>query len=190
MLSLKQRNRLKITGQAFSDEHLAKLKTSNRVPWNKGLTLGPEYRAICSESHKGKTLSTEHRKSISKATKGRPGKTIPPEIREKIAISVARYITRWTPTVTWPEQALAMLLGSAGLEFVTQKRFGRYIVDAWVPSYSLVFEADGNYWHRDRQGAQERDAKRDEYLLLKGVTAVIHLGENDLEGWRVDGTMR
>ena len=81
------------------------------------------------------------------------------------------------------EHALDLLLQDAGLEYEAQKRFGLYIVDAYVPSRNLVFEADGMFWnhHKDK----EREAKRDMYLLKVGITAVIHLIDEDLEPWIV-----
>ena len=79
------------------------------------------------------------------------------------------------------EYALQLLLEDADLEFETQIRFGRYAVDAWIPSHRLVFEADGSYWHqRDGEG---RRVKRDAFLLSKGAKAVIHLTEHDLDPW-------
>lgn len=75
------------------------------------------------------------------------------------------------------ELALRRLL-SEFPEVIEQKRFGRYVVDAWIPSHGLVFEADGMfwYWHQDTA----REARRDAYLLRHGVTAVVHLIKEDL----------
>lgn len=81
------------------------------------------------------------------------------------------------------EYALQMLLEDADLEFEAQRRFGRYVVDAYVPNRNLVFEADGQfwYWHKDKK----REAKRDEYLRSSGVGAVVHLTDEDLDPWTV-----
>ncbi len=60
-----------------------------------------------------------------------------------------------------------------------QEWIGYRRVDAYLPEpYNLVFEADGLYWHPDGP-----DEKRDKYLLSKGVHAVIHLTEHDLDPW-------
>ena len=83
--------------------------------------------------------------------------------------------------VTVLEHALQMLLENAGLEFETQKRFGYYTVDAWVPSRNLVFEADGSWYHQDK----EKERRRDCSLIKKGVSAVVHLDEHDLDPWLV-----
>lgn len=77
------------------------------------------------------------------------------------------------------EFALDLLLQDAGLEYESQKRFGRYVVDAYVPSRGLAFEADGAYWHSDKA----REARRDAYLVGRGIIAVVHLNEHDLAAW-------
>ena len=82
--------------------------------------------------------------------------------------------------VTVLEYALQMLLEDAELEFEAQVRFGRYTVDSYVSSRNLVFEADGSWYHQDK----EREQKRDNYLIEKGALAVVHLDEHDLEPWR------
>jgi very-short-patch-repair endonuclease len=99
-----------------------------------------------------------------------------------IAEGVARYCAS-SARFTKPnglELALHRLLCGAGFEFDEQIRFGRYVVDVWVPSHGLVFEADGVFWHRDK----EREAGRDAYLMERGVVAVVHLTDDDLEPWR------
>jgi very-short-patch-repair endonuclease len=85
------------------------------------------------------------------------------------------------------EVILSIFLWRAGFSPIIQKRIGSCIVDAWVPSHRLVFEADGRYWH----GRRERENPgyhrcRDAYLLEYGVTAVIHLSDADLMAARED----
>ncbi|KKM13561.1 hypothetical protein LCGC14_1715010 [marine sediment metagenome] len=84
-----------------------------------------------------------------------------------------------TMPVTVLEHALSLLLQSAGLEFEAQKRFSYYTVDAWIPSRNLVFEADGSWYHQDK----EKEHHRDERLIEKGIVAVVHLDEHDLDPW-------
>ena len=108
------------------------------------------------------------------------------EAKTKIAIGIAKAYAQgayWHNGPTYLEYALQLLLEDAGFEFEAQKRFGRYVVDAYVPSRNLVFEADGMFWnhHKDKI----REAKRDKYLVDKGATAVVHLTEADLDPWRV-----
>lgn len=81
------------------------------------------------------------------------------------------------------EQAMALLLQDAGLEFEAQVRFGRYVVDAWVPSHGLVFEADGMFWYHHQD--KEREAWRDEYLIQRGVVAIVHLDDDDLRPYTI-----
>jgi very-short-patch-repair endonuclease len=76
------------------------------------------------------------------------------------------------------EHQLRELLKQSGLEFQEQVRFGRYVVDAWVPELGLVFEADGQFWYHHQD--KDREARRDGYLVERGVTAVIHLDDDDL----------
>ena len=61
---------------------------------------------------------------------------------------------------------------------ITEKRFKRYVVDAYLPPpYHLAFEADGEYWHRMRP---EHDVRRDAYLLEQFNLVVIRLSEKEL----------
>jgi len=115
---------------------------------------------------------------------GRFKRRFPPETRAKIAASVAEACRRgdYRNQRTWLELALRNLLQTAGLEFEEQKRFGRYVVDAWVPSHGLVFEADCSFWYHHQD--KEREARRDAYLIARGITAVVHLTESDLRDLR------
>jgi len=76
------------------------------------------------------------------------------------------------------------LLGEAGFDFDEQVNFGRYTVDAWIPSHQLVFEADGMFWfhHQD----QAREAKRDAYLIAHGALAVVHLRDDELKDVKIE----
>ncbi len=83
------------------------------------------------------------------------------------------------PKPTSLEHALELLLQDAGLEYEANKYMGNRVVDFWVASYDLVFEADGWFWHQD----SEREIKRDNQLAEAGALAVIHLDDNDLAPW-------
>ena len=100
-----------------------------------------------------------------------------PEARQQMAERVAIRFSQWPGEPTNLEINLYWLLDVAGVSCEPQKRFGRYVVDAYVPSHQLVFEADGKYWHQDI----ERQKRRDAYLLGNPlVQAVIHLDDKDL----------
>ena len=105
------------------------------------------------------------------------------ESREKMALSTAKqYESKsFFNKRTKLEKALALLLDEAGLEYEEQIRFGKYVVDFWIPEIEVVFEADGMFWshHQDK----EREMNRDNYLLNKGVSSVVHLTDTDLLPW-------
>jgi very-short-patch-repair endonuclease len=80
------------------------------------------------------------------------------------------------------EKALAWVLDQGGLVYEKQKRFGRCVVDFWLPDEQLVFEADGDFWHQDK----EKEARRDEYLTQRGALAVVHIRTKDLRSVRYE----
>ncbi len=69
-------------------------------------------------------------------------------------------------TNTRLEIAMQELLTELGVEFETQKRFGRYQVDIYVPDRQLVIECDGEHWHQDKV----KQRKRDRYLRHHGLS--------------------
>ncbi len=101
------------------------------------------------------------------------------EVKRKIAVGVASYSARFPKEKTPLEYSLSRLLTKIGFEFEEQKWLGRCVVDAYDPENGLVWEADGAYWHQDK----EKERARDAYLIEHGVSAVIHLSEDDLKGW-------
>ena len=101
---------------------------------------------------------------------------MPKAERKKHALAIARYMARWPKPETSLETLLYLLLDSWGLVFVRQKQIGKCVVDAFVPSFNVVFEADGSYWHQDK----EKEVVRDSYLLSRGVGAIVHYSEKDL----------
>ncbi len=157
----------------------------------KGRKKTPEHAANLSASLTGRKLSVEHRRELSrvhtgvklseqhKARKSQGGKrhmdTVSPKNCSCAAHHPELYQNFGFGVKTNLEHKLEALLHSAGFEFEEQKRFGRYIVDAWVPSHKLVFEADGKYFHPEGSNIE-----RDKYLISHGALAVIHLTEEDL----------
>lgn len=53
--------------------------------------------------------------------------------------------------------------------------FGRYRVDAYIPSLHIAFEADGEYWHD-----ANRDGERDAYLMEQFGLSVVRLTGTEL----------
>ena len=114
---------------------------------------------------------------VKNLEQARRARDFSPEARQRMAERAVAQLQRWPKPTTKLELSLYWLLREAGFCFETQKRFGRYLVDAFVASHNLVFEADGFPWHKDR----EREARRDAYLMERDVVAVIHLVDEDLE---------
>jgi len=157
------RHESKLCGH-WGTTHQRGRKYPNRKPRKLTRQQSEQWSARISAALKGRRHSTEHKRKLAEAA----------------GIRMSKDYSR-TPTNL--EYALQMLLEDAGFEFEAQRQFGRYIVDAYVESRNLVFEADGQfwYWHKDK----EREAKRDEYLRSSGVDAVIHLTDEDLDPWTV-----
>ena len=108
------------------------------------------------KGHNNRKLSDETKKKISINNGAHK-----PEIRAKIKEGVIRYLTNkdWSfnQVPTNIEHALSLLLQEAGLEFEAQKRFGKRIVDFYISSHNIVFEADGSYWYQDKNKERVRD---------------------------------
>jgi len=139
-------------GQPLTVEHCRRISEGGmgRIPWNKGLTKANDPR-----------LS---------------GPTHNDAVRAGMAGCLA---TRRYRGPTWLELALRRLLQEAGFHFEEQKSVGRHVVDAFVPSHRLVFEADCSFWHRGRD-----EKTRDAALMEAGIAAVVHLTETDLRPWK------
>ncbi len=153
----------------------------------KGYKQTPEHRERIGLAKVGNPRSAEVRAKISKTMAGRK---LSVETRRKMALaSPKRMQNSDYSSPTTLEQALSLLLQDAGLEFEAQVAIRNRLVDFFVPSHKLVFEADGSYWHRRHEfedpGCENR---RDEELLEAGVTAVIHLNEIDLDSYKTVGT--
>ena len=144
--------------------------------WNKGLTKTSDERVRSySENgraakrgkvpwNKGMKMSVEHCEKLERG--------------KAMAYARGDYVRFVSPTSL--EHALSLLLQDAGLEFEAQKQFGKYTVDAWIPSHQLVFEADNGYWHSLRDDQEKRDSS----IIEAGAIAVIHLSDEDLRPWR------
>jgi very-short-patch-repair endonuclease len=67
--------------------------------------------------------------------------------------------------------------------------FGKFCVDAWVPSRALVVQFDGDYWHAHperfpqpdhrQQRRVKLDRSQDAYMAKAGVT-VVRVWESEL----------
>ncbi len=151
---------------------------------NYGHPMSDENKKAISLLHKGNTytrghsLSLEHRAKISRSLIGNQralGNVLSPEMRERVVVGAAKWIAHWPKKPTNLEIALYKLLDMAAYRYERQKRFGRYVVDAYVPEINVAFEADGSFWHQDKLRERIRDKR-----LCESVKTVIHLGERDL----------
>lgn len=67
------------------------------------------------------------------------------------------------------EERVRMALNALGIKFEREYPISRYSIDFYLTDYHIALEADGEYWHRI---AAERDARRDAFLLKRGITTV------------------
>lgn len=171
--------------------------TSCAAKWvgsqNKGRPVGyshtPETRAKMSGSAKRYLSTPEGKASRSGFLKGRK---MGDEAKARMSESARR---RWDnlqgeawdrqmahlkniQRPTSIENILVDILLCDFPEVLREEPFGRYTVDAYLPHpYHLAFEADGVYWHRDR----ERDVRRDKILLEEHGLIVIRFSERELK---------
>lgn len=103
-----------------------------------------------------------------------------PEMRERRAEQSAIWWADNIRDLPYTERYFAALLEYAEMEFEPQRRFGRYVVDFFIPASNAVIEIDGDWpWHRDG----EREARRDAYLLERGVAFVNHIPTDLMWRW-------
>ncbi len=152
-------------------------KLTGKVGCRLGSSPSDETKQKLRVANLGKKLSEETKRRIGKASK-QAWKN--PETRRRM---IKALHGRQKAVRTSLELALRRMLREAGFIFEEQKSFHIFVVDAYVPSHKLVFEADGSYWHelneRRNPGYHER---RDKFLLTQ-ASAVIRLTEHDLQPW-------
>ena len=69
---------------------------------------------------------------------------------------------------TWIEDALFDALRVLNVEFIEQEELlGKYIVDAYLPSYNLAIEAQGSYWHAKAATIASDNKKRTAFITNK-----------------------
>lgn len=54
-----------------------------------------------------------------------------------------------------------------------------YFLDFYIKDINKVIEFDGDYWHGEKRGNQERDRKREENLKALGYTQILRVKERD-----------
>lgn len=114
------------------------------------------------------------------------------EIKEKLRIASPRRMAMFARKVTKPEQIVAHILSSLGIEYETQYAIGYYTVDFFVPGANLVIQADGDFWHANPKNyptpetlsevqtkQQRKDKACNTFLRNKGFK-LLRIWENDL----------
>ena len=181
-------------------------RMKGREPPNKGVPSSPETRAKQSAAATGRPMSPETRARMSAARMGNKygvGTRLSPEHKAKLLAShlgkkkgpmpeavkiklslatAARLARQGAIRPSLPQTLLMNRLLALGLVVETEKQFGRYVVDCYLPEVHIAVEADGDYWHR-RPGAPERDRRRDEYLERVFGLGVIRFWESEIKSW-------
>ena len=139
-----------------------------------------------SKAQKGKSLSLETRCKQSKALQKFWLSDKSNECRDKMSKSAKMYwaslsddkrrerMLKFAPFInggksTSIEEKVKEQLFKYGIKFIQQKCLcgGRFYIDFWLPSYQLVIECNGDYWH-SRSERVERDQRLEEYVLSQG----------------------
>lgn len=167
-------------GRIVSQETRNKIATSLRgkSPWNKGTSK----RVRLTQEEKAKKCS-ERMRANNPVNK--------PGVREKIRSTLlCTYknnpavlenrkpsgINQFANRMTSIERPIADTLNQLGIGFIHNYRIGRYFADFLILE-NVVFECDGEYWHRD----SEKDRRKDQYLYDKGFYVFRFNGKRILD---------
>ncbi len=89
------------------------------------------------------------------------------------------WIKSHTTSPTSIELAVAHLLDSMHIRYDSQKTFGKYVTDFYLPGYNVVIECDGTYWH-SLLVRIAKDIEKDFFLRAHG-TKVLRLPESKIK---------
>lgn len=174
-------------GKSFSAEHRAKLSSSTSNVWSDPIqrelrseqirAVGYEKLSSGGRKNRGKIKSEEHRRKLSDATKRQWAEG-------RVNLSVCGDTTL--------ERGVMELLDSERIEYATQQRVGRFIVD-FLLSDGTVVEANGCYWHScqscghsDPNGRRDSDRLRTLELESMGHPVLV-IWEHELQEGRWSG---
>lgn len=86
---------------------------------------------------------------------------------------------------TEPEKVIYYALKKRGIDFEFQSKMmggrdtkGGAVVDFYIPSYGIIINVQGEYWHLNRPGTEERDRLQQLALEGQGIK-VIYIGAED-----------
>lgn len=123
--------------------------------------------------NRGKEMSEETKKRQSEAKKG----LHPIDYYRKIGFK--GIIKQQTFVPTSIEKKVYGELKARGFLFETQKLInGKFLVDAYIPAFNLVIEADGDYWHSLPKSIG-RDKAKNAYLKKCGF-GLLRLTETEI----------
>lgn len=169
------------TGHCASLRHAALVRGA-RPPNMAGIPLSAEHREKIAAAHRG-TRGTEEGKRKKAAwwsslTKDQQGD-----------LSKRRWAASRASRGAGPsclEKSIAKTLDSLHVPYESEYRIGRFLVDFAIPSLNLAIEADGEYWHKNRQ---DYDAARDDEIGQAGYR-VYRFSEQDIVRGRADVAIR
>jgi len=147
------------------------------ISWNNGLTKYDDVRI----SEYGKKISEIRKKEWSEKTEEEKNKVILRLNEAMIQVSKPTKI----------ENKIEDLLKQTNISYVKNKRFGRFILDFYIPESNLVIECDGDYWHanpkfyadKELTDAQVKNVDRDNRknkLLYDNNIEFIRIWEYDI----------
>ena len=64
-------------------------------------------------------------------------------------------------------------------EVLLEDGIHRFFLDFYVKDVNKVIEFDGDYWHGEKRGNQQRDKEREQKLKQLGFTNIFHVKESD-----------
>lgn len=171
-------------GRPKSPEHKQKITDAQRRPdvlartqVHRGRRRSDQTRRRLSEGNRrhwaDPAAAALHREALATA---RPAYESARRAGIHRAVEDGRWTQRPETAGTRPELHMAEILDAAGIRYEWQHRIGRYVVDFYLPDANAVIEVDGVYWHPN--GPDER---RDAYLRGRGIAAVHHVTDRELQ---------
>lgn len=159
--------RAQMTGQKLSEETRRKMAESAQLRFAR-VGHGPTA---------GRVIPQDERKMRAARLRNNPNVRPPLAKGEKMPQGWLENLVAGQHPAARPtsiELILRSLL-SAYPDAQYEVNFGRYRVDAYIPSLHIAFEADGEYWHD-----ANRDGKRDAYLMEQFGLPVVRFTGSEL----------
>lgn len=172
-----------------------------KKPWNKGLTLyDNESLKTVSEKLTGRKVTEETKQKLRDSRingnyigAGMTGKKHSEESKEKMRLATLELIKsgKFKHLKSTPHIKISKILQSLNIEFIEE-----YIIDCWsfdffIPSYNLLLEVDGDYFHsnplsypngpvtKTQKINYYRDKKKNTFCDINNLT-LIRFWERDI----------